>query len=156
MISKNIKQIRNEKRLTLRELSELSGVSKSTISDIENNKVNPSTNTLEKLAKGLSVNVEDFFKVTDEKLKEWDNKYNKNGKLAKEVKSIENAERIAPTLDSIPTEFTSPQEARAYINMHQIFGSDGLDPDDLDDDEILEFANELLKQMKLISYKYKR
>ena len=42
------------------------------------------------------------------------------------------------------------------MNKHQIFGSGGFDSDKLDDDEILEFANALLEQMKMVSYKYKK
>lgn len=56
----------------------------------------------------------------------------------------------------IPEEFTDPEKAREYVNSHQIFGSNGFDADRLDDDQILAFANELLKQMELLSYKYKR
>lgn len=56
----------------------------------------------------------------------------------------------------IPEEFTNADEARAYVGKHQIFGSGGFDADRLDDDEILEFANALLEQMKMVSYKYKK
>lgn len=58
--------------------------------------------------------------------------------------------------DIIPEEFTNADEARAYVNKHQIFGSGGFDADKLDDNEILEFANALLEQMKMVSYKYKK
>lgn len=58
--------------------------------------------------------------------------------------------------DIYPEEFTDPVEARAYVNKHQIFGSGGFDADKLDDDEIVMFANELLQQMKMVSYKYKK
>jgi len=57
---------------------------------------------------------------------------------------------------TFPDEFTNADEARAYVNKHQIFGSGGFDADRLDDDEILEFANALLEQMKMVSYKYKK
>ncbi|MDR7856342.1 helix-turn-helix transcriptional regulator [Tissierella sp.] len=58
--------------------------------------------------------------------------------------------------DIVPEEFTNADEARAYVNKHQIFGSGGFDADKLDDEEILEFANALLEQMKMVSYKYKK
>lgn len=80
--------------------------------------------------------------------------------LAKDVKSIENgiekAKNIASTLPTIPEEFTSPEDARAYIKMHKIFGSEGFDESKMNDEEILDFANELLQQIKLVGYKYKR
>lgn len=60
-IGKNLKFIRKEQNLTIRDLVQLSDVGKSTISDIENDNVNPTTATLEKLAKALNVSVNDFF-----------------------------------------------------------------------------------------------
>ncbi|GEM_PF-813796 len=78
--------------------------------------------------------------------------YYSNNTTQKEddVKSIEK------DLPIIPEEFTNADEARAYVDKHQIFGSSGFDADNLSDDEILEFANELLRQMEMISYKYKK
>ena len=56
MLSKNLKKIRNEKNLTLRVLAEKAGVSKSTLSDIENKNVKSTTiATLEKIADALDV-----------------------------------------------------------------------------------------------------
>ena len=56
MLSKNLKKIRNEKNLTLRVLAEKAGVSKSTLSDIENKNVKSTTiATLEKIADALEV-----------------------------------------------------------------------------------------------------
>ena len=55
--------------------------------------------------------------------------------------------------ETIPEYFDDPQQARKYIERHQIFGADGFE---LDDEEILEFANELLQQMKMVSYKYRK
>ncbi|GAA0124764.1 helix-turn-helix domain-containing protein [Clostridium senegalense] len=69
-IGKNLKFIRKEQNLTIRDLVQLSDVGKSTISDIENDNVNPTTATLEKLAKALNVSVNDFFHSSiDEKNK---------------------------------------------------------------------------------------
>lgn len=61
-VGDNIKNLRKLKKLNIRQLAELSAVGKSTISDIENNNVSPTTDTLSKLADALNVNVEDFFK----------------------------------------------------------------------------------------------
>ncbi|MDD6070405.1 MAG: helix-turn-helix transcriptional regulator [Clostridiales bacterium] len=43
-------------------IKELTGLSKSTISEIENDKSSPTTATLEKIAKALDVSITDFFK----------------------------------------------------------------------------------------------
>jgi transcriptional regulator with XRE-family HTH domain len=61
MIGKNIKKIRLNNNLTLQELAEESGLTRSLISQIENGKANPSINTLKKLARNLHVPIGSFF-----------------------------------------------------------------------------------------------
>lgn len=63
-LGNELKKIRLNKKLTLVELSNLSGVGKSTISDIENGKINPSVKTVIKLSKSLGVESETLFKET--------------------------------------------------------------------------------------------
>ena len=58
-----LKQIRQEKGMTLTKLSERSGVSTSHISDIENNYKMPSLIVMVKLAKALDVGITDLYKV---------------------------------------------------------------------------------------------
>ena len=60
-IGQSISEIRKEKKLTLKDVSVMSGVATSLISQIENNKANPSLSTLMALAKAFDVNVADFF-----------------------------------------------------------------------------------------------
>lgn len=53
-----IKQLREEKGLSIRELAKMAGISKTTLSDLENKvKDNPKKGTIEKLAKALEVPV---------------------------------------------------------------------------------------------------
>lgn len=114
-------------------------LAQSTLSDILSGKnINPRMDTIQKIADALGVSVNDFFD---------DESQTENQKTDKSIKK---------DLHIIPKEFTNPDEARQYINKHQIFGSNGFDSNKLDDDEILEFANELLKQMELISFKFKK
>jgi transcriptional regulator with XRE-family HTH domain len=54
-------EIRIKKRLTIRELSRISGVSKSMINNIENNKSNPSVLIICQLAVALKINASDLF-----------------------------------------------------------------------------------------------
>nr|WP_264760747.1 helix-turn-helix transcriptional regulator [Aneurinibacillus migulanus] len=54
-MGKRIKELREQKGLTTVELSQKSGVSQSTISQIENSKRGASTKTIQKLAKALEV-----------------------------------------------------------------------------------------------------
>lgn len=58
-----LKQIRQEKGITLKKLSERSGVSTSHIGDIENNFKMPSLIVVVKLAKALDIEVTELYKV---------------------------------------------------------------------------------------------
>jgi transcriptional regulator with XRE-family HTH domain len=154
MLGDNIKKIRKDKNLSVNNLSKLSGVSLGYMSDLENNNAqNPTMDKLKAIATALNVEVEEFFKsepLSEEKLKELSETYNKNEGLASE------SEKIATNLDIIPEEFINPEEARSYISKHKIFSSEGFNVSKLSDDEILEFGNALLEQMKMVSYKYKK
>jgi len=164
MLGDNIRKIRKIKNISINNLSKITGVSLGYISDLENNKAqNPTIEKLKTIALALSVEVEDFFKsepVSEGKLKEWDMKYNKDAKSTKEIKCIEaeisNTKKINSTLNIIPIEFTISTEARKYISMHQMFVSKGFNLNKMSDKDVLNFANEMLRQMKLISYKYKK
>lgn len=67
MIGEKIKQLRNSKGLSLTELSERAGVSKSYLSTIERNlQKNPSVQFLEKVAEVLGVSVLNLIHEDDE------------------------------------------------------------------------------------------
>ena len=63
MIKINIWEIRTIKGLSLSELSDLSGVSKTHLNDIENGKKSPTLNILEKIALALNVNIYDLYSI---------------------------------------------------------------------------------------------
>lgn len=110
-------------------IRELTGLSKSTISEIENDKSSPTAETLQKIANALDVTVDTFFKDDDHD----------------------------ESLSQQNIEFTTPQEAMEFIlKQPSIMGYGGFDINKMNDEEIVEFANELLRQLQLISYKYKR
>jgi len=56
----------------------------------------------------------------------------------------------------IPSKFIHAEEARSYIEMHQILSAEGFNISQMPDEDVLDFANEMLNQIKLISYKYKK
>jgi transcriptional regulator with XRE-family HTH domain len=56
-----VRMLREEKGLTMRHLAEQAGCSPSLISQLENNKVDPSISMLKRIAKALDVNIVDFF-----------------------------------------------------------------------------------------------
>lgn len=149
IIGDNIKKFRKNKNISVNNLSKITGISLGYISDLENNKArNPTMDKLKAIASALDVDVDEFFKsepMSEEQLKEWD----KYGELT-------NAKKLTPTLNIIPSKFTKSTEARKYISMHRIFASEEFDLNKLSDEDALDFANEILKQIKLISYKYKK
>ncbi|OPJ59398.1 helix-turn-helix domain-containing protein [Clostridium oryzae] len=57
LISANIKKIREEKKLSLDKLSELTGISKSMLGQIESGKSSPTVTTVSKIAYGLKIQV---------------------------------------------------------------------------------------------------
>lgn len=65
-IGKNIKKIRKERKLKQEELAKQIGISRSYLSDIENNRKNPSIKTIESLADKLNVTV--FYLTTGKKM----------------------------------------------------------------------------------------
>ncbi|MBS4931278.1 MAG: helix-turn-helix transcriptional regulator [Clostridiales bacterium] len=54
-------QVRANKGLTLRQLEELTGISRATLNNIENGKVSPQLDYLEKLAIAMDVRITDLF-----------------------------------------------------------------------------------------------
>jgi len=143
MIGDNIRKIRELKELGLNELARLANMNASYLSAIEQNKkTNPSIKALEKIADALGVSSQNFLRpdMSDEESKYYEDMY----ESTRENKNI------------IPEQFTRPFEAREYIEMHQILSAEGFDVKDMTDEDVLDFANEMLNQIKLISYKYKK
>jgi transcriptional regulator with XRE-family HTH domain len=68
-LGQKIRRRRQEQRLTLQELSELSGLSKPLLSQIENDQVTPPIATLLKIAKGLKVGINYFFEEEEDRQK---------------------------------------------------------------------------------------
>lgn len=58
-----LKQIRKQKRLTLEQLAERTGISKTHINDVENNLKEPSLSIMVRLSKALDVQITDLYKV---------------------------------------------------------------------------------------------
>lgn len=61
----NLRKIRIIKNITLAELEELSGISRSTISRIERGEVSPTLDELEFIAKALKINPYSLFRFTN-------------------------------------------------------------------------------------------
>lgn len=65
-LGENIKKLRKEKKITQQKLAKDIGVSRSYLSDLENNRYNPSIKTIEMLADKLNVTV--FYLTTGKKM----------------------------------------------------------------------------------------
>ena len=66
-IGDTIKEIRKDNQMTLKILSEKSGVSKAMLSQIESSKVNPTISTVWKIANGLGVEITELTRVVSVK-----------------------------------------------------------------------------------------
>lgn len=60
-IGANVRKLRNIKQMTLKQVAERSGTSVALLSQVERGRVNPSVNTLRKLADALDVSIGYFF-----------------------------------------------------------------------------------------------
>lgn len=65
-VGNTIQMIRKNRKMTIKELAQAANVAPSRISQLENNKANPSLATLEVIAQALHVNVATFFLPQDE------------------------------------------------------------------------------------------
>ena len=67
MIIMKVWDARVKKKLTLRQLSKMTGITKSTLNNIENNRVDPKLSQLAKIAQALEVPIEELYEsVLDE------------------------------------------------------------------------------------------
>lgn len=129
MYGDKIRELRESKGIGINELSRLSGVSAGYISSLERGeKKNPSSKTLEKLAKALGIYIEGLMGIPSTR-----------------------------TPNNLPTNFITAESAMKFIlEQPVVMGYGGFDINKLTDKDIINFANDLLEQLKLLSYKYKK
>lgn len=57
----------------------------------------------------------------------------------------------------LPSDFKNAQDAMEFVlKIPTLAAFGGYDPESMSDETIVEFANEILQQLKLVSYKYKK
>lgn len=164
MLGQHIRELRKSLKLTQDELALKASISRSYLADVERNRYNPSINTLESIAKALGVTSAEIL-ARENKFNEWDKKYNKDGKLAKEVKEIERqANNALPDL--------TPKDEREIARdlekmLSALDDKSGMaaynEPEDEEDRELLkaslEYSMRLAKQMakkKFTPKKYRK
>ena len=87
-----IKEIRKKKNITVYRLSKITGIARTYLLELENNKkFNPSLATMHKIANALEVKIDDLFYTEldlDELKEELNNRVEKYGLMAKETMEI--------------------------------------------------------------------
>ena len=127
-IGERIKNLRKEKKISVDYLATELGVSKTTIYRYEDS-------TIEK----IPVNIFDKLCV---------------------LLGVTPAELMGNTISNdrpeLPTEFRNAQDAMEFIlKTPTLAAFGGYDPNNMSEETIVNFANEILQQLKLVSYKYK-
>ena len=127
-IGERIKNLRKEKKISVDFLATELGVSKTTIYRYEDS-------TIEK----IPVNIFDKLCV---------------------LLGVTPAELMGNTISNdrpeLPTEFRNAQDAMEFIlKTPTLAAFGGYDPNNMSEVTIVNFANEILQQLKLVSYKYK-
>lgn len=126
--------------VTAYKVSKETGIATSTLSDWKKGKSTPKQDKLQKIA--------DYFGITLAYLlgiEEQEDNVQKNNA---------NTNTFKKDFPMVPEHFNDPEEARTYVTRHQIFGYGGFDPYKMTDEDILEFANEMLNQAEILGYKY--
>lgn len=127
---KRLRHLRKLNNVTQQELANCLSVGKTTVSNYETGYSSPDAETLDKIANFFNTSVDYLLGRTDQ---------------------------YSPEKSELPTEFETPEEAMEFIlKQPAIMGFGGFDIEKMSDEEVLEFANELLRQLQLISYKYKK
>ena len=127
---KRFKEARKEKRLTQEQLADKFHLKKSSISRYENDKQMPEVNLLKEFADFFGVTVD--YVLGSESIKTEDLNTKNSGNIL----------------------FENAQDAMAFILKQPSIMAFGVP--DLTDEEIIEFANDILSHIKLVSYKYKK
>ncbi|WP_353096394.1 helix-turn-helix transcriptional regulator [Tissierella praeacuta] len=143
---------RKELKLSLRAAGELIGISHNYLSILEKAKdprsnapIKPTIDTLKLISDAYNLDINILLPLagyTDIVINSNDNK---------NIKPNDNKAQ------QLPDSFETPEEAIQFLlEQNVIMGFGGFDIDKLSDEEKIEFANELLGQLKLLSYKYKK
>ncbi len=128
-IGERIKELRRSRGLSAEEVAERLGVSLSTLYRYENSSISKvPIDVIEKLCTILGVTT---------------------GELMGNASPAE--------VDELPASFANAEQAMAFmLKMPVLAAYGGYDIKSMDDKTVVEFANEILSQLKLVSYKYRK
>lgn len=126
-LGERIKQRRKEKGISAEKMAKQLGVSISTVYRYENS-------SIEKIPVHI---FEEMCHILD-------------------TTTMEMMGNIMTDTKELPTNFKNAQEAMEFIlKMPTLSAFGGYHPENMSEETIVEFANEILQQLKLVSYKYK-
>lgn len=144
-----IKELRERKKLSLSQFSKKTGLSKSSLSYIENNKNSPTIENFIKICEALDIEPDEFYKLHKE--------------ITNGTVNFQNGELINFNKTNNQNSynenyaFKTATEAMEFIlNQKSIAAYGDFDRDKLSDEDIVALANELLNHLKLLGYKYKK
>lgn len=128
-IGERIKTIRKSKKISVDTIANQLGISKTTIYRYEDSTIEKiPLQVIEKLSEILGVSLAEL---------------TGNGPDKKETSEL-------------PVAFDNAQDAMEFIiKTPTLAAFGGYDPESMSDETLVEFANEILQQLKLVSYKYK-
>ena len=143
-IGERMKQIRKEKKISVDKIASELGVSVSTVYRYEDSSIEKiPVHVFDKLCTILEVSAAELMG-------------NEGTAISQETMHSQDV-TLQDSMSSLPQEFHSPQEAMEFIvKLPMLAAYGGYDLDTMDDETIMEFANEILQQLKLVSFKYKK
>ena len=128
-VGERIKEIRKQKKISVEYLAKELGVSKTTVYRYEDSSIEKiPLQVFDKLCELLDVSAAELM-----------------GNVPKKNE-----------IPELPNQFDNDQDAIEFIiKTPTLAAYGGYDPESMSDETIVEFANEILQQLKLVSYKYK-
>lgn len=132
--AKNVRYLRKKFNMGQDELADKLGYkSYTTIQKWESSDSEPTLSTLHKIADIFNISINSLVDV-----------------------NLENEGNKEELDNSIPSHFTSAKEAMKFmLNQTVVMGFNGLDITKLSEEEQIQYANDMLDMMKLVSLKYK-
>ena len=153
-IGENIKLLRNKKGLTQEELANKCGLSKNGLWNYENNKRQPTTKVLEKIATGLDVDLLTLMSDNNDMIEQKD--LNRLKKEVKDKRLIYHKSSVIKEMDEQSKLYECIQDILTNKFLQKEFNYDYFRLVSYEDfDEISEFVLEMLK-MKIIEIKSRK
>lgn len=129
IFGERLRELRREKQLTTVQLGEIFNTTNSTISRYENGLREPRKEFLERCSEYFDVSIDYLLGVSDERNQ----------------------------LDIFPSGFENAEDAISFLlKQPTLVAFGGYDLNKLSNEELLDFANDILQQFKIVSYKYKK